>query len=960
MATVDDQGGVTNQVVIFDQCPHNDWDWLADFAAYFADGACGHTSVWSNFACAASAMGTSTSCEGTSTPFSYSICEMGYLQAFAASDPASFSNLVASPTNLAILGGGITSPDNLIANGESIIRDFLVGNTWILQYGSFAISSCWLPDDFGLDPQLPVLLQALGFSSVGFSRIPDSWEQGIQQEPLDPSQHSPAWTLLQTSTTDGVIDGGIDFFWQAADGSIVLAHWLQNSYCQGNGIMTSNNNDPVANITEYVYGTSGPGDECLPLPGNNLAQCLGNAIVSPTPYVFVPAGCDFSAPITNIGDGMCAWNTQQPSPSITAQTGSFTDYMTQVAAYAAANPSALHTLAFRPVPYWTGYYATRPLLKKLHNASVRALVGAEALGCLLDSAQTPMGVTASWLANRAARLAAISQGWNQVIPSNHHDFVTGTSQNAVYAGEQVPMLESTLASALSAGTLARSRIASLVNANPSPGEIAVVVANPLGFDRTLSQLNSAPVGALVSVATPAASIQSVWYSDSSQGPVQPVGDDEVLILAGAPSFGYSTVYLSPARSDVNTQLSVTTSADGTVITLENEFLVAEIANSANWGIVSLIDKATNTDVLAATGVGNDLVVYSDGGSVYVFGNEGRQGYVGWTVAEGTWSQPTATTVESGPLRARVITTATWTPTGGEGVVFTREYVLVCNEPLLRMTTTGAAPQSSSVLVGFPLPEAIQAIAQGTSSHWDDELPTIYWSDQTFQPTHDFVLAATDTSYLAGIYHLALPAWGASYAGSQPVPGNVLYGCLFRNVLGPGSQADPYCDGIQTVTYALRVPSGIESPSTGLPLQEALAYHTPLAARVVPVPPAAGSNQSELAGTLPTPYSLVSATSSPPGTSVFVAAAKPAEASPQDLVLRIYQPTNQSLTIEVTLGEPLVMTPTGLTAREQPLSAEAEAALEIKATSGGFSFTAPYAITTLSVASYLLDPAYVQG
>ena len=613
---------------------------------------------------------------------------------------------------------------------------------------------------------------------------------------------------------------------------------------------------------------------------------------------------------------------------------------------------------FRPVPYWTGYYATRPLLKKLHNASVRALVGAEALGCLLDSTQRK--VTASWLANRAARLAAIGQGWANAIPSNHHDFVTGTSMNVVYTGEQVPMLESALAAGLGARALALSRIASLVEAEPQAAEAAVVVANPLGFDRSTFGVGVPSCGALVSVAAPATPVNSVCYTDDGAAlPVQAVSDDEVLVLAGARSFGYSTLYLSPqVLPEVETGLSVCSSSDGLVITLENPFLQVEIAAAANWGITKLVDKATTADVLATNGVGNDLCFYQDGGDVYEFGNEGRQGYSGWTL-QGSLAPGTATILEQGPLRARVTTTATWTNAEAGPCTVIRDYELVCNEPLLRMTTTGAAPQGYSVVVAFPLPEAITSIAHGTSSHWDGELPTIYWTDQTFQPTHDFVLVSAASGYVGAVYHLAVPAWGASYSGTAPpLPGDVLFGCLFRNVTEPPAATDPppvpYCDGQQTVTYAFRVPTGIQAPTTGGPLQEAMAYHTPLVALVVPAPPAVDvTAEPRLAGSLPTTSSLVSVSPA----CAMVTAAKPAETAPEDLILRIYQPTNEAFEVTVTLGSAATPSVTVLSAREQPLGASGGGAPTITTTPGGFSFTATNAITTFSLASYLLSPSY---
>ena len=206
---------------------------------------------------------------------------------------------------------------------------------------------------------------------------------------------------------------------------------------------------------------------------------------------------------------------------------------------------------------------------------------------------------------------------------------------------------------------------------------------------------------------------------------------------------------------------------------------------------------------------------------------------------------------------------------------------------------------------------------------------------TCQATHDFIIAGRSTTVwkpLAAVYHGNVPAWAAS--------GNTLVGCILRNTprrgcewLGAlGSDNDPH-----TIEYALRVPTGLEKPESGAPLREARNYNTPMQAVIVPV---------QSGGELPTEYSLLQVQSP---SSAAVTVAKPGTADTSALVLRVYQPENTMKTILLQSGDGVDMSnTTGVNAMEDPLSAQDEKALNIKATPTSVQFDAVRALTTLKV------------
>jgi hypothetical protein len=54
------------------------------------------------------------------------------------------------------------------------LRNYLTGLLWMRTENITWSETVWLPDDFGHDSQLPVLLDALGAKAVGISRLPSS------------------------------------------------------------------------------------------------------------------------------------------------------------------------------------------------------------------------------------------------------------------------------------------------------------------------------------------------------------------------------------------------------------------------------------------------------------------------------------------------------------------------------------------------------------------------------------------------------------------------------------------------------------------------------------------------------------------------------------------------------------------------------------------------------------------
>jgi alpha-mannosidase len=844
------------RVLVLSQSSHLDWDWLLPFEEYFQRAVDGIL---------LDALDLMSRFHGARPHYYYSIAEMGYLQRFVAAHPDLLPALRAVGQDLRIVGGGITSPDNLLPSGEAFIRDYLVGKTWIDQTLGLPIREAWLPDDFGHDSQLPIMLEAMGLTGVGFARVPGSDTSARFFNPRLVPPGSIAHRLL---------DQGIDFVWRAADGSQTLAHWMPGSYCQGDSIHTA------ADIQ---------------------ARLELNGPASPTPYVFVPIGCDFTHPKAALLDLVREWNdTSYQRTGVWAVAATFDHYQQLVAAHR----RLLRERRFRPTPYWTGYYASRPALKSMHLAATQALLGAEIFGAIADGSlrDTP----AAWRAQVEARSAAIHAGWAALVPGNHHDFITGTALDPVYQNEQLPRLADALVRGETERTRALGEIATGIRPDPANGGSVVVVFNQLGFTRD--------------------GLVEVSLDDPSPGGAQQSAEGHRLFMARVPSLGYATEALAADGGAPIRGVSLSVSPDGAQVVLENESLAATLSRDTGWGIVSLIDKRARRELIRRGQVGNDLVVYADQGGLYRFGDE-MPGCTLLPQAERA-SGAQAMVLERGPLRARFVGPVTLA-----GRPFTKEYRLVAGEPFLRMVSTGGAPDGASVMVHFPLAEKTDHFAHGTPYHWDRKR-SARAGQLSFEATHEFVIPTRRGKPQAAILHAGVPAWAVERSG-------LVVGALWRNAVqeqcdlygARGTDPDDH-----VLSYALRVPTGVGPPQRGRALREALAFETPLLART-----------AEPGGNLPQRFSLASASA-----PAILTAAKAGTANPTALYLRVYQPSNRSRrvtihgAVEQRFPRPGRLRVRGATALEEPLPAARAAALGLVGHPGRFRVTATRALTTIGV------------
>jgi len=227
------------------------------------------------------------------------------------------------------------------------LRCHLYGHLWASRaFPKLGSLSCaWLADTFGFCSSLPILYSTMGISAVGFSRVPGS----IQQDNPAPVQpRALAKFLFDSNATD--------FLGKALDGSSsVLVHWMQNKYAS----------DPITkdNIEDVLFGGKSVWD--------------GYAIHAPTQYCLVPLGDDLACPQADLATVIANWNqsSQAKDKSRLVAAGTVAQYVALLN-FHKDRINAVDLRTNPPTPYWNGFYAMRPTVKRLLRQGTTALLAA--------------------------------------------------------------------------------------------------------------------------------------------------------------------------------------------------------------------------------------------------------------------------------------------------------------------------------------------------------------------------------------------------------------------------------------------------------------------------------------------------------------------------------------------------------------------------------------------------------
>ncbi len=461
-----------------------------------------------------------------------------------------------------MVGGMWVEPDLNMPDGESQVRQLLVGKRYFQSRFGVDVRIGWNPDSFGYNWQLPQIYKRSGVDYFVTQKM--AW-----------NDTNPLPLKL--------------FWWQSPDGSRVLTYFPHD---YGNEIDPVDMAQAFAHARQFNPGTTellhlyGVGDH-----GGGPTRAMldsGDRWLAPDKAYakldYGVAGSFFStvekeldtahSPVWNY-QTLAAGDTQLPEPP----AGQW------------SIPVWNDELYFE---YHRGVTTSQAKHKRNMRESEEEMLNAEKWSSI------------AWLSGTPYPAAQLNEAWKKVLFNQFHDLAAGSGIGVIYADAQKDYDMVRFTADAATGT-ASSAIASYIDTQSGSKGIPILVFNPLAWDR------SDLVGFTVQLPAAASAVEvvdaagKVLAAESSLKNAETHTFSVQAIVPEVPRMGYELVYVrsSGARPAAP---GVQVSADQH--TLENQFLKVTVDPKTGC-ITSLVNKKTNFDAIAAGGCGNQLQAFVD-------------------------------------------------------------------------------------------------------------------------------------------------------------------------------------------------------------------------------------------------------------------------------------------------------------------------------------------------------------
>lgn len=654
-----------------------------------------------------------------------------------------------------IVGGMWIEPDLNLPDGESLVRQLLVGQRYFKQQYGVEARIGWNPDSFGYNWQLPQIYKRSGMDYFVTQKM--HWND--------------------TNTLPFRL-----FWWESPDGSKVLTYF-PTDYVHDNVSPTrisadfaeSAERNPGTTEMLDLYGIGdhggGPTRAMLDQADYWIAAGKGSKDAVPT-MRYHTAQSYFTDVEGKLNAESPTWNYDRIAKGYTAPTAA-TDGGVGV-------PTWKDELYFE---YHRGIFTTQAAHKRNMRASEVATLDAERLASL------------AWLNGRAYPGDELTENWKKITFNQFHDLAAGSGIGVIYKDAQRDYTEVFHADReIADGSL--KVLAAGVDTRVKGG-VPVLVFNPMGWARSET--------VKLSVQLPETA-DGVRILDSHEKPVvsQVISTDAVThrfeVLARAsdvPALGYSILRAEKGKAqnatDSGTDAKVSDQSDAVV--LSNQHLRVAIAKTSGC-VTSLMSTARGgtggVESIAAGGCGNQLQTFKDTPT----------NYDAWNIDPGTLDHMTpieavdsVSIVDRGPLRATVRVTRSW-----QSSKFVQEISLDADADTVEVANDVDWHETHVLLkAAFPLaasgPKATYEIPYGSierattrNNSWEKaqfEVPAMRWVDLG-DATHG-VSVLNDSKY------------------GYDAEGNTLRITLLRSPTWPDPEADR---GRQRFRYAIYPHGGV--------------------------------------------------------------------------------------------------------------------------------------------------------
>lgn len=624
-----------------------------------------------------------------------------------------------------MVGGMWVEPDLNMPDGESLVRQLLIGKRYFKEKFGSDVRIGWNPDSFGYNWQLPQIYKKSGIDYFVTQKM--DWND---------TNHLP-FKL---------------FWWESPDGSKVLTYF-PHDYDLGiepvmlaQDVAHADQRNPGLPEMMHLFGIGDHGGGPTRAMLDSGVRWTDPKMVYPKAF-FGPAQGFFSdvegkldsehSPVWNY-KSIATGTTQVPTPP-PGMVGL---------------PTWNDELYFE---YHRGVFTTQANHKSNMRKSEVWMLDAEKYSSV------------AWLSGLPYPTSALNEAWKKVLFNQFHDLAAGSGIGVLYRDSQRDYDMVRLTSG-EASASALTEIAARADTRAAAGTVPLLVFNSLAWVRkdvlelTVQMPNAPKDGVSVVNAENLPVPSQVLSTDTATNSVHLLVEPQAV-----PSLGYSVIRVIPGRRDALSDLSAHD------LTLENSVLRVVIDPKTGC-ITSLYDKRSRFESISAGECGNELIAFSDHPKQYDAWNIDADFENSFTRLD---SADSVMLIERGPLRATIRVTRTW-----QNSKFVQDITLYAGLDRVDIVNDIDWHETHVLLkAAFPLAassdHATYEIPYGSierpttrNNSWEAakfEVPALRWADLG-DTTHGFSLI-NDSKY------------------GYDAKGNVLRISLLRSPTWPGPEAD---------------------------------------------------------------------------------------------------------------------------------------------------------------------------
>ncbi len=462
-----------------------------------------------------------------------------------------------------IVGGMWVEPDLNMPDGESQVRQLLIGKRYFEKNFGVDVHIGWNPDSFGYNWQLPQIYKRSGVDYFLTQKM--SWND-TNQLPLKL------------------------FWWQSPDGSRVLAYFphgysgtiapapLADDFAHADAL----NPGTFEMLHLYGVGDHGGGptramlDEGDRWVETDKAYANLNFGVAGSFFSNVEGKLDTAhSPLWNY-KALAAGDTKIPEPPA-GEVG---------------------------LPVWNDelYFEFHRGVETTQSNHKRSMREAEE-----QVLNTEKWSSLAWLSGTPYPADQLNEAWKKVLFNQFHDLAAGSGISPIYkdAEKDYQLVRLTTDAASSK---ALDAIVSYINTQGTGRDVPVAIFNPLAWPRTDLAEFTVELPAAASTLEIVDQTGKVLNAEVSVENAETHSFHVRALVPEIPSLGYEIVHARAAAAKPTVATGLKVSADG--MTLENQYLRVKV-DAKSGCITSLVNKATQFDAIASGGCGNLLQAFKD-------------------------------------------------------------------------------------------------------------------------------------------------------------------------------------------------------------------------------------------------------------------------------------------------------------------------------------------------------------